>query len=166
MEKKTQQRIVGALALVGLIAIFFPLLLSRPYPLVSHIYLENYVPKPPALPKAKLEAPSTDLIKEENVVTEENAKASENNTPLPDAWVVQLGAFSDGNNAERLMKQARTEGYDAFIRKQNVDDKPVSYQVLVGPEVDKDKISKLQEEINGVLKVKGIVKQYTVETEE
>lgn len=78
------------------------------------------------------------------------------------AWVIQVGSFSNRENAEKLVQQIREMKYAAFMEQADVDGKTV-YRVKVGPEVDRKLADKMLTSLNKDLKplnLKGTVKSY------
>jgi len=78
------------------------------------------------------------------------------------AWVIQVGSFSNRDNAEKLVQQIREMKYAAFMEQADVDGK-THYRVKVGPEVDRKLADKMLVSLNKDLKalnLKGTVKSY------
>ncbi|MCW8904328.1 SPOR domain-containing protein [Sedimenticola sp.] len=78
------------------------------------------------------------------------------------AWVIQVGSFSNRENAEKLVQQIREMKYAAFMEQADVDGKTL-YRVKVGPEVDRKLADKMLVSLNKDLKplnLKGAVKSY------
>ena len=75
------------------------------------------------------------------------------------AWVVQLGSFSNQDNANALVKNLRDEGYSGYAETINTASGLI-YRVRVGPELLKSDAEKIQMELNKQLKFEGIVLRY------
>lgn len=78
------------------------------------------------------------------------------------AWVVQVGSFSNRENAEKLVAQIRKMKYAAFMEQADVDGKTL-FRVKVGPEIDRKLAEKMLAKLNKDLKplnLKGSIKTY------
>ena len=76
------------------------------------------------------------------------------------AWVVQVGSFSQSENALALRDKLRGAGFTAFVEKLTLDGARV-YRVRIGPELRREaaesQLSRLQRE----MKMEGIVMGHT-----
>jgi len=75
------------------------------------------------------------------------------------AWIVQLGSFTDEENAQSLNKKLREAGYPAFVeplKKNGI----FSYRVRVGPEIKRSEADKLLKKLKEKMKLDGIVVSY------
>ena len=85
-------------------------------------------PKPAATPEAKKPAAAT--------VEKKPAPATQTSTPAAsadeNAWVIQVGSFSNVKNAANLRDQLQKKGYEAFIDDVRVDDRTI-HRVRIGP---------------------------------
>ena len=73
-------------------------------------------------------------------------------TVPPKAWVVQVGSFSNRENAMRLRDQLRSKGYKTFVEQISTADKTF-YRVRVGPVVTRDNALALQKELQAKMKL-------------
>ena len=74
-------------------------------------------------------------------------------------WVVQIGSFSNKQNAEKLNLRAKNAGFRSFINPITQNNK-IMHQVCLGPEYDEVDANKLREKIKDKMKLSGIVKKY------
>lgn len=72
------------------------------------------------------------------------------------AWVIQLGSFTDPARAKELIKQLRDKGFKAFGREMKTAQGMMT-RVFIGPEIKKDKLAVVQAQLNKDMKVKGMV---------
>ncbi len=82
----------------------------------------------------------------------EAAEASDTTAEQPDqaaglregisAWVVQVGSFSNQENAKKLESDLQQKKFPAFVEQTELDGKKL-YRVLVGPEVDKKRAEQI-----------------------
>lgn len=85
-------------------------------------------------------------------------------TGLPEAWSVQLGAFSNPTNVEALVERLQTAGHKAYTRA--IDSSSGSLTgVFVGPLVDRDAAVDLQAELQSSFGLAGRVVRYRIEEE-
>ncbi len=75
------------------------------------------------------------------------------------AWAVQLGSFSNSNNALALRDRLRARGYPAFIEGGRVDDREVM-RVYVGPELLRAKAAESRKKLEQETQLKGMVVRY------
>ena len=76
--------------------------------------------------------------------------------PAEKAWAVQVGSFSNRDNAIRLRDKLRKKGYPAFVEKITGKNQDV-YRVRIGPEVRREKAEKIQKEVSAKLDLKSYV---------
>ncbi len=78
------------------------------------------------------------------------------------AWVIQVGSFSNRENAEKLVETIRKMKYDTFMEQADVDGKTL-YRVMVGPEVERKLADQMLVRLNKDIKsldLKGRVRSY------
>ena len=76
-------------------------------------------------------------------------------------WVVQVGSFSNKDNAEKLNQKVKKAGFRSFVNPITQNNK-IMHQVCLGPEYDEVDANKLREEIKNKIKLENepIVKKY------
>lgn len=82
--------------------------------------------------------------------------------PPPQGWVLQVGSFSNADNARRLVGELQGRGYAGFMEEADVRGQ-VLYRVLVGPEARResaDQLVSLLEDWMRDRKLAGRVRQY------
>jgi DedD protein len=52
-------------------------------------------------------------------------------------WAVQLGSFSNPQNAEKLAAELRKQGFAAFLSQLTIESGPL-HRVRIGPQKDRD----------------------------
>ena len=75
-------------------------------------------------------------------------------------WVVQLGSFSDKNNAIELRNKVSAAGYKGFVDVIYNNKGKEFYRLRVGPLMEKMDAEKTQTEIKAKLKLDGLVKSH------
>ena len=100
----------------------------------------------------------TDLVNEETAFRKESL--AENQMGQMN-WIVQIGSYSNKENAEKENLRAKNAGFRSFINPITQNNK-IMYQVCLGPEYDELDANKLREEIKKKIKLEAepIVKKY------
>jgi DedD protein len=80
---------------------------------------------------------------------------------VPDAWVIQLGTFSNANNVAQLIAKLRKDGLAAYQRTTKSGSRNL-IQVFVGPEIEKTKLQPLLDELHNKFNLRGVVRRYKV----
>ncbi len=159
MERALKERIIGAVVLVIFVVLVVPVFLDGPPrdgEIVSeHITLpgqegqnittvildrERSVPVPAA--SSEQEQPEKQNASPD-VTPQPKAKSVQPQTvpAQPDAsttgmWAVQLGSFSNKQNAEKLAADLRKQGYAAFLSQLETDSGRL-HRVRIGPQKDR-----------------------------
>lgn len=137
-----KQRIIGAIVLVALIIIFVPMLLQKS---PSNSELVANLAQRPVIEKTNF--PTKDSF---NKAAEPSSSAA-----LPaQAWVVQLGSFSQKHTADDLVAQLRTYGFVSYTYQTTINNQSV-IRVYAGPEVQKAQAQQLLENIQAKIGIKG-----------
>lgn len=139
--------------------------------------VESAIPQPPEINITSLSVEETSqkildmadaseaklpVMKEDTaVLPQDSANFSLNENGLPISWSLQLGSFRQESNATRLRQTLREKDYRSYILSGVADDK--LFRVYVGPMVNKDKLLKVQIEIETELKFSGQVVRYRIE---
>jgi len=72
------------------------------------------------------------------------------------AWVVQVGSFSQQDNASGLRDKLRAKGYKAFVEQAQTSAGTV-YRVEVGPVLERSAAESLRQKLHQELKLDGLV---------
>ncbi len=85
--------------------------------------------------------------------------ALDQDTRLPEAWVVQVGTFGQKANADTLKEKLQKDGHKAYLK--NVKTKKGTlYRVLVGPVLVEAEAEKTRQAIADKYKIKPIVQRF------
>lgn len=106
-------------------------------------------PPPFELPTAKPQTPESRVS---SVPQEPGLDAQ----GMPRAWVLQLGVFSQEQNALDLRNRLLAGGYRAFIQPAKAG-QPRVYRVFVGPKMTRDQLAAEQRELERKFKIKPMV---------
>lgn len=171
MESHLKKRLLGAFITVLLIAITLPWLIEHQQ---KHEEIEVEIPVMPKLPawsevkdqqavrvdlnklsqsRMKQKQPEVDADKPiQTLDSDEVAESSKTKSKTPfKAWSLKVGAFKETNNAKKLQKRLRQEGFKSYSKRLN------GYtRVYVGPEIDKQKIAQAKIRIEKRFKLSAL----------
>lgn len=166
VETRVKERLVGAVIFVALIVALVPEILSGPHRAAtagdangSEQALRTYTIDlaeqgfPADRPDDGLDEPSVEAVEPATPAPPQRAApaAAANARPATNApataesdsgWAVQLGSFSNADNAERLAAELRARGYKAFVSRFESAGQP-RLRVRVGPEQDRTRAEQL-----------------------
>ncbi len=171
-KPQLRERLLGALVFLCLGLIFYPVIFdtrsnfeidrtsqipNQQQP-IELIQISRAEPPPNARPPAnpnELFAPdeSQDL----------NARESQSEPVLteagtPNAWVLQVGSFTQAANAETLVNRLLTAGYKAY-RREGSQDSP-AFRVFVGPYLNRTLATQEQTDIEVMLNSKPLLLEF------
>lgn len=182
MDQKLKQRLTGAVVLVSLAVIFVPVILEGPRD--EWAPRDHTIPEPPALgysepaelplpmpapvdekpqhggddpvvPATEPEPPAA-LEPRPAVVAPTPAAPDSDEQSLVAGWYVQVGSFSQADNADRLRDKLRAAGQS--VHRQAVKSgQATGYRVLVGPAKTRPQAEKLQAMLAVGQALKGII---------
>lgn len=75
---------------------------------------------------------------------------------VADSWTIQMGAFKDRINADKVVAQLVSHGYRAYLGSQT----PGVYRVFVGPEIRRDRADQLRDRVAADTGTRGVVIRY------
>ncbi len=170
MNDILKQRLVGALVLIALGVVFWPVIFvqSERQPLDR----SNQVPAMPKLRDMQIQAPqpvnkapsSSDTT--EIVLHDAPPEAQDNEDKpsldakgIPVAWVLQVVSVSKKEKADSLTRELVDLGHKAYSRSVRRDGE-VLYRVYIGPVFDRGSLLKTKQSIDQRLKVNAIIARY------
>lgn len=159
METKLQQRVVGAIVLVALGVIFIPALLdgSGYKARQTQDFEIREKPEFPPLTQKKLAAMPTPL--EKIKIQQDAALQSDPKQPHKKeikSFALQVGNFSKNENAENLRNTLRKAGYAVFVLQSRSNGK-ITYNVKVGPELERSVLDKWKKDLKKSHKIDAFV---------
>ncbi len=164
MNETLKQRIVGATVITALAAIFVPMLFDNPVPDADNYTNELSLPKEPdngmqdlldTIPKnqqAVLSRPIPAKIKIQAETIVQSAKDSDLKS-----WVIQVGSFSHKQNAQDFRDKLRKNKFTAYVDSITNSKGITLYRLRVGPEIDKARAVKAQQQLEALYKVKTML---------
>ncbi len=158
MDQELKQRLVGAIVITSLAAIFVPMLFDDPVDDSGQLMSELTLPPAPSM---ALDAESAKLPKSvEDVMAlpppAAIKKLQQQPTKKMPRWFVQVGTFGDEKNALAIRDKIRKQGFPVQIN-QKSSEKGVLYRVQVGPEIDRKRAEQLKLKVSKLNKVKAIL---------
>ena len=187
MSSNFQNRLVGTLVVVALAVIFLPDLLDGKKQYAKETF--PVIPKHPAFevvevsedkfppiqtePKPKI--PHADEVLPQNVVAvtagkpkqqklktaKEPPVKNEPKKPLGHrpAWTLQVGTFKSAKNANKLLKNLRTQGMKAYSVPSRIQDGQLT-KIFVGPHVKRQELENIQEKVVKITKSKSVLLKF------
>lgn len=159
MDQDLKQRLVGAVVITSLAAIFIPMLFDDPVDESGKRVSELKIPQVPANAfnpdSAKLPKNSNDVISlpRDEAIKEYAAKSADNKI---ERWFIQVGIFGEKSNAISLQNKIRKQGFPVTITTVS-SDKGVLYRVRVGPELDQKRAELIKAKVDKLNNIKGIL---------
>ncbi len=155
MEKKLQQRLVGAITLVAIGVIVIPVLLDGSGYKSRH-EKNIVIPDKPSFPlksQTKVKPIATPIDKKKKQVEEK--KKTKPAKPIQ-SWALQVGTFGSKENANKFRDKLRKARHSAYVEKTKSDGK-TSYRVRIGPELEKKRLEKLKTQLMKEKKIDGFI---------
>ena len=169
MASKFQNRLVGTIVLVSIGVIVLPDILDG-----QKVHYQEWVVSIPIKPELDSELESYEVVDPETsteklppspvVLKSPEPKEGNSEEPLevtvqeqPDkvdfqesAWIIQLMALKNADNARNLVKDLQKRGYQAHVKPENG-----FTRVIIGPDVSKTKLEKQIVELEKITGSKG-----------
>ncbi len=154
MDQDLKQRLVGAVVITALAAILFDDPIEP-----DERYQNLEIPAlPPEMIKETIDETvlnSGDVIQGFDSEVREEAVSRPSDITAPQRWFLQVGIFSQQENALGLRDRLRAKGYRASaVSVQNEGSE--MFRVLVGPELVESKLQRVQRNIERDFDIKGI----------
>ncbi|MGK0499133.1 MAG: DedD protein [Oceanicoccus sp.] len=176
MNDGFKQRLVGAIVLVSIALIVWPLVFTDlNHPIVD---TRSEIPVVPEFRKYSVPEPNrvkglTPIVKPTaepiaakpkatigtSVSAKPTAKPRQDKTGLPEAWVLQVASFTKFANADELKRDLQKSGHKAFTRKINAANGQ-STRVYIGPKLNKNAFDKDKAAIDKRYKVVSLVVRF------
>ena len=152
MNVALKQRILGAVVLLALAAIFLPALLNfsdrravdrttqiPPQPDISPIDTPEPV-RPEGITPAERDTEifQVGVDRADQGEDQDPEKSGSNTAGIPKAWLVQVGGFRERDKAQELLNGLLNDGYKAFIRV-GPSKSGELHRVFVGPKIEKQR---------------------------
>ncbi len=112
---------------------------------------ENSVQAPPETGPAGSDGAAGKVDERSAPVTESQFRSN--------AWVIQIGSFSNADNANKLVAELKGKGYKAFARPRPVAGKKVT-RVFIGPHLREAEANRIMEEVGELTGMKPLVVKF------
>ena len=171
MDQNLKQRLVGALVITSLAAIFIPMIFDDPVgnrgKMMDHMKIpdqpvasRDYMANPPDIkPKVNIvNLPETSYLQSEQetvVVVKEEEKKPVSDVKM-NRWFVQVGIFGKEANAMSIRDKIRKQGFPVMVSTLS-GEKGTLYRVMVGPELSKERAKEIQSKMDIINGLKGIL---------
>jgi DedD protein len=150
MDQDLKQRLVGAVVITALAAIFVPMIFDDPIDESGKMISELTIPDQPEISKEYNSDYSSTSI--ENVSFPETIK-QQAKTEMG-RWFVQVGIFGKENNAISFRDKIRQQGFPVTIKSISSEN-GVLHRVRVGPELNKKRAESMKQKIQKLNGLKG-----------
>ena len=161
MDQVLKQRLIGAVVITSLAAIFVPMLFDDPIDETGKLISELKIPENPvnsvnskiaSIPNSINEVislPDPMPIKEDGVIETDSFSGMQR-------WYIQVGIFGQKSNAISLRDTIRQQGFAVTIMTV-ADEKGPLFRVRVGPELDKTRAEALKIKVDKLNNIKSIL---------
>ncbi len=162
MDQELKQRLVGAIVITALAAIFVPMLFDDPVDETGKKINELKIPD---LPERLQNSHAVKLPKNSDDVTNLPVKtplrtvtAESDRVPELNRWFLQVGIFSQQENALALRDTLRKQGYAVSVDRVSSEN-GFMYKVKVGPEMNKERAEIIKNKLEKVNNLKSFITQ-------
>ena len=169
-----KQRLIGAIVLLALLAIFAPVLFrgGESHPMVTSRSFPKSPklespPVPPFINQIDTPQDAVEVVPSSSkIILEPEDDRSEPVSGVDEkgdlkAWSLQLATFANKNNARNLVRKLKNRGYSAFQKKIATGNGKIFYQVYIGPEVRPDELQQKKVIIKKETGLEGIIVRFT-----
>jgi len=160
MDQNLKQRLVGAVVITSLAAIFVPMLFDDPIDETGKMINELSIPD---VPIKSFDTNSKPLAKNINDVMAlpqpmllQAESDKQKRTTVMVRWFLQVGLYSQKSNAILQQKKLRQQGFPVILSTES-GKKGLLYRVRVGPELDKKRAEKMKVKIDRLNNIKSIL---------
>lgn len=176
MNDGFKQRLVGALVLICIAVILWPIIFSDPNQEI--LGRSSQIPDMPVFEKysvAKPQRPDNiepviiapvepEAVKPASTADNRGAapkpqQPGQDSRGLPKSWVLQVASFSQASNAEELKRALQKKGYKAFTRKVGTQ-QGSAIRVYIGPKLSKTAFNKSKPRIDKAFSVNSMVVRF------
>ena len=160
MDQTLKQRLVGAVVLTALAAIFVPMLFDDPVDETGRKINELKIPELPshlqAAHSVRLPGKPSDVI---TIPVKKPLKTVDSGSGESAAftrWFLQVGVFSQQTNALALRDKLKKQGFFASVTKV-MNEKGAMYRVRVGPEMSKEIAEQVKAKLDKLNNIKSFI---------
>jgi DedD protein len=164
-----KQRLVGATVLIALSIILWPIFMGTEQS--RHIMIEASIPEAPEFERFEIKPaqPNPDikpvgsyqqtlLVKQAEKLPLDDSKVLDS-SGLPTSWVIQLGAFSDQANIDKLVASLRINKYKVFTKQLTKGGQALT-KIFIGPFVELKEADSQKQAIDKQYKLNSAVEKF------
>ncbi|MDT8452988.1 MAG: SPOR domain-containing protein [Gammaproteobacteria bacterium] len=157
MDKTLQQRLVGAVVLVALGVILLPALLDGDGYSSRHDRNIQIPAKPrfTIIEEKKLAPAVVATPMDARRKTLEHARTAGPPEPIQ-SWTLQVGTFSQKDNALAFRASLRKQGYTAYLESSRSNGEK-SYRVFIGPELEIAQLEKIKAKLKAKKNIDALI---------
>lgn len=164
MNESLKHRIVGAIVITALAAIFIPMLFDEPITNTDNksnnellIPTQAYADMP-SLIESIPQSHAAVISKEK--LTQINIQQQNSNAPSTDkhlkSWIIQVGSFNSEKNAHEFKDRLRQQKFTAYVKAIKAKNGTI-YRLSVGPELGRDLALKTQQRLEKIFEAKTLL---------
>lgn len=162
LDTRVKQRLVGALVLLGLVAIVIPIVFHGNSIKPDVVAMSPVVPEPPTDPAVlQIVDEEAQTVKQTQVQLsqqEQHLQAQQSHTIQTHTWTIQIASFRDKALAQELQKKLDEQNILTYIRKeQPAHAKEEYYRLFSGPYPNKAQAESLLTQLQQTTKVTGLL---------
>ena len=157
MRLAVKYRIIGAVIVIAFIAIMVPSLFKHKDQ--HQLHLSENVPNAPTKPSIVLSIPNDNVPTQSAAQTVAVKSTVKPILPAAKSYAIQVASFASQSNAQAMAKRMTAGGLAAFVKADHSKQR-VLYRVLIGPEADRDVLSKTQTVLTKQFNVHGMIIPY------
>ncbi|MBE0468752.1 MAG: SPOR domain-containing protein [Methyloprofundus sp.] len=163
MNEILKQRIVGAMVITALAAIFVPMLFDDPVSDADSYTNELSLPQQPAdntqalldsIPKTSRDVLSRPKPAQIDLQAQQIKKSAQQ--AKLESWIIQVGSFSQEQNAIEFRDKLRKNKFTAYVDSVS-SNQGTLYRLRVGPELGEKIALKTQQRLESLYKVKTLL---------
>ncbi len=164
MDQELKQRLIGAVVITALAAIFIPMLFDDPVQDEGKFINELKIPEPPTETFVETAEKIPDSV--EQVLTLPDAPPlyveQQEDEPEPLAsglvrWIIQVGSFAERENALLLQEKLRKKGFSTFLDSVDTKKNGKLFRLRIGPELDKKRAEVTKEQLEKQFQLQPIL---------
>lgn len=160
MDQELKQRLIGAIVITSLAAIFIPMLFDDPIDETGKLISELKIPAAPTHKSNEASGSlpqSIDQVIElpEPILEKESGRENQYFSGMQ-RWFLQVGIFGQESNAISLRDKIRDQGFSVSIMTV-ADENGALFRVRVGPELDKRRAELLKIKVDEINNIKSIL---------
>lgn len=173
MDGKLKQRVVGVVVLTAIAIVVVPILLDgteqerkrivqgipeSPTLEVLDVNAQDMIDRMKTIETQSLASLPAEVATPVDVSTDQSALDANG---LPIAWSLQVASFVDQDKAAQLRGELRKKDFKSYVLKVATETGD-RFRVLIGPDLQRDKLEKIKLQVDAEYKVEGQIIHYDI----